>query len=222
MKDKRFIFLLILILSAFIGFSLEAQVPFADAINKFKEEDRKEPPPQHAILFTGSSSFTIWRDVQDYFPGFTIINRGFGGSTLPDLIRFADSIIFPYFPKQVVIYCGENDLAVSDTVSDETVAGRFRVLFYMIRSKLPDVKITYISMKPSPSRWHLAEKFKEGNEEIRNFLSKQTNTSFVNIWKKMLDSSHIPDTTLFLDDRLHMNAKGYAIWQKAIQPELIK
>jgi len=222
MNDKRYFFLLFLILSAFFGFSQEAQVPFADAINTFKEADRKNPPPQHAILFTGSSSFTIWSDVQDYFPGFTIINRGFGGSTLPDLIRFADSIIFPYFPKQVVIYCGENDLAASDTVSAETVSGRFRVLFDRIRSKLPNAKITYVSMKPSPSRWFLAEKFKKGNEEIRNYLSKQTNTGFVDIWDKMLDSRHIPDTTLFLDDRLHMNKKGYAIWQKAIQPELIK
>jgi len=222
MKENRYFFILILLLGTFSGFCQEAQFPFADAIRKFKENDKVNPPPQHAILFAGSSSFTMWQDVQDYFPGFTIINRGFGGSTLPDQIRYADSIIFPYDPRQIVIYCGENDLASADTVSAETVSTRFKVLFTLIRSKLPNVKITYVSMKPSPSRWNLADKFKIANQDIRKFMKTQSNTSFVNIWNKMLNNKHLPDTSLFLGDRLHMNAKGYAIWQKAIKPELIK
>jgi lysophospholipase L1-like esterase len=163
----------------------------------------------------------MWRDMQEYFPGFTIINRGFGGSTLPDQIRYADSIIFPYAPRQIVIYCGENDLASADTVSAETVFVRFKVLFNLIRSKLPNAEITYVSMKPSPSRWNLAEKFKAANKDIRKFLKTQPNTGFVNIWNKMLNDNHMPDTALFLKDRLHMNIKGYKIWQKAIKHDLI-
>jgi len=222
MKENRYFFLLLLLFGSLSGFCQEMQFPFADAIRRFKENDKTNPPPQYAILFAGSSSFTMWQDVQDYFPGFPILNRGFGGSTLPDQIRYADSIIFPYDPRQIVIYCGENDLASADTVSAETVFTRFKVLFTLIRSKLPNVKITYVSMKPSPSRWNLAEKFKVANQDIRKFLRTQHHTSFVNIWNKMLNGNHLPDTSLFLGDKLHMNAKGYAIWQKAIKPELIK
>src|SRR5450432_3914149 len=119
--------------------ALHAQPPFYSDIARFKKQDSMHFPPKHAILFVGSSSFTKWTDVQDYFPGYTIINRGFGGSTLPDVIRYADDVIFPYQPKQIVIYCGENDLASSDTVSAQTVVERVKTLFGVIRKKLGNV-----------------------------------------------------------------------------------
>src|SRR5688500_11075975 len=90
--------------------------PFWGEIRGFIKNDSAHKPPPNAILFVGSSSFRMWQDVQDYFPGYTIINRGFGGSTLVDVISYSYDIILPYNPKQILIYCGENDLASSDTV----------------------------------------------------------------------------------------------------------
>ena len=113
-----------------------AHPPFWADIQNFKKQDSVSFPSKNAILFIGSSSFTKWKDVQDYFPGYTIINRGFGGSTLLDQIRYANDIIFPYEPKQIVIYCGENDLASSDTVTAEMVVDRFKELYKMIRNKM--------------------------------------------------------------------------------------
>jgi lysophospholipase L1-like esterase len=217
----KYALLLVSVAGFLSGFSQGQGYPYASDIRRFMVLDSINPPPQHAILFAGSSSFTLWQDVQDYFPGFTIINRGFGGSTLPDQIHYADEVIFPCSPRQIVIYCGENDLAYSDSVTPEMVIDRFRELFNLIRSELPDVKVTYISMKPSPSRWHLAEKFINANFGIRMFLEFQENVSFVNVWDRMLDSDLLPDPSLFREDMLHMNEKGYRIWQKAIEPHLI-
>src|SRR5512138_2423828 len=121
--------------------------PFWNDIQNFKKQDSTNPPPEHAILFIGSSSFTKWTDVQNYFPGYTIINRGFGGSTLLDEIRYVNDIVFPYQPKQIVIYCGENDLASSDTVTAAKVVDRFKQLFQLIREKT-HAPVAYISMKP--------------------------------------------------------------------------
>ena len=222
MKKQRYAFIILVLLGFFRGFAQDVEYPFAPDIRQFKENDIINPPPRNAILFVGSSSFTRWHDVQDYFPGFTIVNRGFGGSTLLDQIHYAEDIVFPYFPAQIVIYCGENDLASSDTVSPEMVAARFKSWFSLVRSKLPDVKITYISMKPSPSRWQLADRFMTGNQLIREYIESQSNASFVNIWDKMLNEDYLPDPDLFLEDMLHMNPKGYRIWQQTITPELIK
>ncbi len=194
--------------------------PFINDINRFKEQDKLNPPPTNAILFIGSSSFTMWYDVQEQFPDYTIINRGFGGSTLEDLIRYVEYIVYPYKPKQIVIYCGENDFASSDTISVQIVAERFTHLYNLIVIKYPDVKISYVSMKPSPSRWHLSKRFIDGNRFIQQFLEAKPNTSFINVWDKMLKSSGIPDSTIFLEDMLHMNKNGYAIWQKEILKHL--
>jgi len=194
---------------------------FWNDIQNFKKQDSVSFPQRNAILLIGSSSFTKWTDVQDYFPGYTIVNRGFGGSTLLDEIFYVNDIVFPYQPKQIIIYCGENDLASSDTVTAVMVVDRFKQLFQMIRGKT-EAPISYISMKPSPSRRHLFTKMREGNQLIKDFLATQKNTAFIDVHQKMLDSTGEPMPEIFLDDSLHMNAKGYAIWKKEMEPYMQK
>ena len=196
--------------------------PLADDIAAFKKQDSIKFPAKNSILFIGSSSFTMWEDLKKSFPGYPVINRGFGGSSLPDLIRYVNDIVFRYKPKQVVIYCGENDLAASDTVTAKMVLDRFKTLFTIIRKKLPAVSVVYVSMKPSPSRHYLKEKVIGGNTAIKNFLKQQKKTAFVDVYNKMINADGTPKADLFLDDELHMNKKGYAIWQKAIKPYLLK
>lgn len=196
--------------------------PFFTEIQNFKKQDSIHPPPQNAILFVGSSSFTKWQDVQDYFPGTTIINRGFGGSSLPDVIRYASDVIYPYHPKQVVIYCGDNDFAASDTITPAQVVTRVKDLFWMIRKNLPAANISYVSVKPSPSRARLMAKEEIANKTIRDFLATQKNTAFIDVYHPMLGHDKKPIAEIFLQDSLHMNPKGYAIWKKIITPYLIK
>jgi lysophospholipase L1-like esterase len=204
--------------------NLHAQqnAPFWDEIQTFKKQDSAHFPTKNAILFVGSSSFRKWTDVQNYFPGYSIINRGFGGSSFPDVIRYANDIIYPYHPKQVLIYCGDNDLAASDTVSATTVFVRFKQLFSMIRKNLPAASVVFVSIKPSPSRQKLMSKMEAANGMIKTFLAKNRKTGFVDVYHKMLKADGTPMDHIFLEDKLHMNAKGYAIWQKAIKPYLLK
>ena len=112
--------------------------------------------------------------------------------------------------------------AYSDTITSEIVNQRFVQLFNLIRNKMPEIKITYVSIKPSPSRWQLKNKIIASNTFIRQYLKKQPNASYVDIWSKMLDKKGQPLPGIFLDDQLHMKPAGYAIWQKAIEPQLIK
>ncbi|BAV04331.1 GDSL-type esterase/lipase family protein [Filimonas lacunae] len=198
------------------------QPPFWYDIQQFKKSDSVQMPAANSILFVGSSSFTKWTDMQTWFPNYTVINRGFGGSSLPDVIRYADDIIFPYQPKQIIVYCGDNDLAASDTVSAATVANRFIQLFQLIRNRMPAVEVDYVSIKPSPSRAKLMPKMVEANVLIKAFLRKQTHAGFIDVFTPMLNKKGQPREELFVEDRLHMNATGYKIWQQAIQPYLIK
>ena len=214
-------FILLFFVTAFINVNAQ-QPPFWDDVHAFRKQDSIGKPPANQILFIGSSSFTMWKDVQNYFPGHPIINRAFGGSSLPDVILYANDIILPYQPKQIFIYCGENDLAASDTITPTIVFNRFQQLFFLIRSWLPAVPVVYISMKPSPSRQHLMSKMSATNTMIKKFLKKKKRTSFVDVYHKMLDTDGMPLKDIFLEDQLHMNAKGYAIWQKAIEPYLLK
>ena len=214
----------------FLGFFFIANIllaqtacpPFWSDIQKFKKTDSAQAPPKNAILFIGSSSFTRWSNVQTAFPEHTIINRGFGGSRLTDVIRYAYEVILPYAPRQVVIYCGENDLADSDTVKAKDVVLRFKTLFGIIRQNLPNTSIYFVSIKPSPSRKQLLPQFREANRQIRAFLRLQKSAGFINVYDAMLTPKGAPREELFVDDNLHMNTEGYRIWQRIILPFLSK
>lgn len=213
--------LLSIVLSFAVVFGF-AQLPFAKDIAAFKKADSVAMPAKKSILFVGSSSFTLWKDVQTYFPTYPIINRGFGGSTLVDVIKYNAQIIKPYKAKQIVIYCGENDFAASDTITVDMVFERFKTLFTTVKKQNRKAQITYVSMKPSPARKHLLKKYELANALIEMYLKGFKRTAFVDVYHAMLNDDGSVMTNIFGPDNLHMNAKGYAIWQKLIEPILLK
>ena len=196
--------------------------PFINEIKAFRRADSITAPPKNAILLIGSSSFTNWKDVAKYFLDQTIINRGFGGSSLPHMIMYAEDIIFKYNPKQILIYCGENDLTGGPTITADTIFERLKNLHQLIRSKYKKVPIAYISMKPSPSREKYLDTMQKGNALIKSFMEQQKRSSYIDVYNSMLDANGKVLTHIFLSDKLHMNAEGYKIWQGVIAPYLVK
>jgi lysophospholipase L1-like esterase len=214
-----FVVCLILIQSQLLAQSAPG---FWPDIVAFKKIDSAQKPALNSILLIGSSSFTKWQDVHAYFPEYTMLNRGFGGSTLVDVIRYAYDIILPYQPKQVLIYCGENDLASQENISPEEVLLRVKTLFHIIRTNLPDATIDYVSIKPSPVRASIQDRVKIANQLIKAYFKKQKHAGFIDIYDAMLDADGKMREELYLGDRLHMKPEGYAIWQTAIKPYLLK
>jgi lysophospholipase L1-like esterase len=199
---------------------LKAQ-SFINEVNSFSKIDSLQEPPNHAILLIGSSSFTYWKDVASYFPGHVFINRAFGGSSLTHQIEYVEKVVYPYQPKQILIYCGENDIATSHSVTADTVFNRFVRLYQLIRIKYPKVRISFVSIKPSPVRAEFLPTVIAANKLIANFCRRSKKTDYIDIFSPMLGSDGRPIEELFIADRLHMNPKGYLIWSKVITPYLI-
>jgi lysophospholipase L1-like esterase len=222
-SNRPFLFaiLLLLLMSRPVAAQQEAP-PFATDIEAFKKMDSMARPSSGRVLFVGSSSFTRWETLAAAFPKHKVLNRAFGGSSLVDVIRYANDVIYQYKPKQVVIYCGENDIAGPDSASGRVVFDRFRQLYTGIKKKLPGVSVVYVSMKPSPSRWHMRHKMMEGNRLIKAYLATQRGAKFVSVWNAMLGTNGFPIQGLYVEDDLHMNDKGYAIWKKILEPYLLK
>lgn len=195
---------------------------FIQEVNAFAKIDASQSLPDRAILLIGSSSFTFWKDVADYFPEHHFINRAFGGSSLTHQIDYIDKVVYPYQPKQIVIYCGENDIAASQAVTADTVLYRFKILHGLIRKRMPDVPISFVSIKPSPVRAEFLPTVIASNQLIKQFCKQNRKTDFIDIFTPMLGKEGKPMEEIFLADRLHMNAKGYQIWKKTIEPYLVK
>jgi lysophospholipase L1-like esterase len=214
--------LLFFIALAPVRFSSAAQPPrmqpFEREIQAFEASDRTNPPPKGAVLFVGSSSIRLWSNLATNFPELTVIQRGFGGSHLPDCTRYAGQIIIPYQPSKILIYAGDNDIARGD--SPRLVFEHFKQFATKVHTALPNTDIYFLSIKPSPSRWHLSPQAIEANDLIRKYCARHRKLKFVDCWTPLLDASARPDPALFRPDQLHLNEQGYARWVPAIRHAL--
>jgi hypothetical protein len=187
------------------------------AIRAFEKNDKIHPPPQNAVLFIGASSIRKWTTLSNDFPSITLINRGFGGSQIDDSTFFASRIIFPYHPPTIVLYGGDNDLAAGKSPAE--VFSEYTNFVNVVHSRLPETRIIFISIKPSPSRWkRLKDKVIETNRQIAAI--KDDHLVFVDVYSHMLDAGGNPQKDLFLSDGLHPNEKAYAMWASLIRPYL--
>jgi lysophospholipase L1-like esterase len=186
-------------------------------IQAFERRDQTNPPPANCIVFVGSSSIRKWTNLTAHFPGLPVVNRGFGGSQLADSVNFADRIVIPYHPRQVVIYAGGNDINAGK--SPDVVYGDFVALVTKIRSKLPHARIAYIASAPNPRRWAQVEKVKRLNTLAETYC-RHHGMDFINVFPLMLGPDGLPKPDIFVSDRLHMNPKGYEIWREAVRPYL--
>ena len=115
----------------------------------FEDADRSAPPPQGEVVFVGSSTIHRW-DVASYFPDLKIVNRGIDGTELADAVKYVDRLVLRYEPRLVVVYAGDNDIGGGKL--SEQIAVDFERFVRAVHAKLPQTRILYIGIKPSPLR----------------------------------------------------------------------
>lgn len=189
---------------------------FAPEIARFEAEDRANPPAPGGILFVGSSSIRFWTDLASDFPGEPVLNRGFGGSTFPDLIWYAPRIVLPYRPRLIVLYEGDNDVAAGRT--PRQILSDYDTFLGMVRRALPATRIVFISIKPSPIRWQLADRMRDANALVRGAIARDSLATYVDVFTPMLGADGRPRSDLYRADSLHMTRAGYAIWRTRLSP----
>jgi len=184
-------------------------------IGQFEEWDSKNSWPGDAVLFLGSSSIRRWR-TRERFGGLAVINRGFGGSQISDVNYFIDRIVLKYRPRVIVFYAGDNDVAGGK--SAKTVLEDYRKFVKIVHGKLAKTAIIYIGIKPSGSRWGLWPVMAEANAMIRDLCAKDRRLLYFDSATPLLGDDGKPNAKLFLDDKLHLNSKGYKIWTGLVRP----
>ena len=192
--------------------------PFANEIRAFKHQDSLSFPKPDGILFIGSSSIRKWTDLEQRFSGEPIIRRGVGGCELWQIVDYyTPYILFPYHPRKIFIYAGENDIAAGKPA--KFIADEFTKLYLMIRGKLPMAEIYFMSIKPSPSRVRYYPEVYKANALVKAYLSNKPKSHYIDLVDAIYKpGTTAPDSSLFQVDYLHLNSKGYDKWQKVLQP----
>lgn len=177
---------------------------------------RANPPGPGAVVLFGSSSFRLWKDAETAFPGHRVVNLGFGGCQTSDLNQYFDRLVKPLQPRLILVYGGDNDLASGKTPAQ--VEADFRQLVAKVRSSLPRTRVGFVAIKPSPSREKLLAPQREANQRIRRFAARHRRVDFLDVARPLLDGAGRPDPGFFVEDRLHLNARGYEAWVRVLAP----
>ncbi len=191
--------------------------PWEAEVKKYEAAERSHPAPHQAVVFNGSSSIRLW-DLATSFPGWKCVNHGVGGSIIPENIALVNRLVLPLEPKVIVFYAGDNDIGKNR--SPQQVADDWTAYVKAVRGKLPEVKLVFISIKPSLARWKLWPKIQEANAKIKVICEAGKNLKFIDVSPVMLGEDGLPMKELFREDGLHMKPAGYDRWVKLVGPEI--
>lgn len=197
-----------------------AQTPaerWTKALADFDAADKASPAPQGQILFLGSSTIVNW-DTAQAFPGLRTINRGVWSAGLYDTLQRVDRLVFAYAPRLIVLYAGDNDL--NGGATSEQVAVEFEQFVTAVHAKLPQTRIVFIGLKPSPQRWSQIYRYRLANTIIREYCAHDDRLAFMDVDGPMLGWDEKPRKELFLEDGLHLTPAGYALWNTLLRPFL--
>lgn len=190
---------------------------WAKEMAEFAAADAEHPVAPGGVVFVGSSSIRLW-DLEKSFAGMDPmpLNRGFGGSVMSDTVRNAELLALKHKPRLVLVYAGDNDIANGKTAKQ--VAEDFAKFVAIVQRDLPDTRIAYIAIKPSLSRWKLADKMQDANARIAKQCEENEQLTFIDVWQPMLDAEGKPRGELFRKDGLHLNDEGYELWTSIVKP----
>ncbi len=182
-----------------------------ETIKKFETADAATPPPKGAVLLVGGSNARRWTDVGTYFPQQQVINRGFGGAQLTDVLHYADRIVLPYSPKTILLNAGGNDLAAGK--SPEQIRDAARAFITKIHTTLPDTRIYCLGVPPvlrSISAPEVLAAIRSLNTLLAELARSEKNVEFIDLFPAFLDDQGHPRPDFFVEDGTHFSPKGYA------------
>lgn len=191
-------------------------------IDTFREWDTKNAVPANAVLFVGSSTIRLWATADD-FPALPVINRGFGGSQIPQVNHHIQDVALKYRPAVVVVYAGDNDINAGRT-PDQVVAD-YRQFVLKVLAARADTRVIFLAIKPSPARWDKWPAMREANERVRAYgEGYNSNRSagpllfFADVASPMLTAAGQTQAHLYGEDGLHLSDAGYDMWTNVLAP----
>ena len=185
----------------------------------YDEADKAYPPPKNEIVFVGSSTIRRW-DVSSYFPDLKIVNRGIDGTELADAVKYIDRLVLRHEPRLVVVYAGDNDIGGGKI--SEQVSVDFERFVRAVHARLPQARILYIGIKPSPLRWLQIDRMRLANQVIRAICERDDRLAFLDFDNLMLGWDEKPRKELYVEDGLHLSPQGYQLWTAVLRPYLIQ
>ncbi len=169
------------------------------------------------IVLFGSSTFRDWENAKTDLSFDSLLNLGFGGSTLVSCRTYFNRIVVPNNPDKMIFYAGDND--IGSGMSAEDLENEFLLFASEVNEKLPHTLCFFVSIKPSVFRNNYLNTILDANERIKNKIENFSQWRYIDLCSPMLDAGF---EKFYSEDPLHMNVLGYSLLSKLIRDEISK
>lgn len=190
---------------------------FAATTNRWDDQDELAPGPAEPLVFVGSSSIRRWEGLSRSFSDHRPLQRGFGGAQAGEVARKAQALVLRHDPRGVVVFAGTNDVAAG--VPAAIVVDRIRCLRARVAEAFGVLRpVFFIGITPTPARWNQWAVASEVNARVQTLAASDPGLVYIDIPTAFLAGGvGPPDDRLFVEDRLHLSAEGYARWTQRIR-----
>ena len=222
---------LILLLLAWPAYQLYVEIEksrsedplvWAQDIEALEEKSTGRYAPDEAVVFVGSSSIRLWRTLEQDMAPLPVLQHGFGGAKLNDVVHYAARLVSAYRPRAVVVFAGTNDISPEAAKPPDTLLASYQSFIDIVRRAQPGLPVFFIGITPSPLRWEVWGVAHATNELIREWSTTQRSLYFIDTGPGLLGADGAPDPSNYVFDGLHLSERGYAKWTSIIRPRLLE
>ncbi|MCL2119361.1 MAG: GDSL-type esterase/lipase family protein [Planctomycetaceae bacterium] len=197
----------------------EQEFRFEKDIVDYEKKTLDHPLPENCSMFVGSSTWRWWGDqLEKDFAEFHAVNRGFGGSTVPDVLHVMHRIITPHKPARVVFFCGGNDIAGGARA--EKTFENLKTFLLRLWDASPDTEVFFVSNTRAPVREQFHEETIKYNNLVRDLADQMTRLHYIDTFTTLAGDDGKAQEKYFLQDRLHLNRDGQERWIPVITQAL--
>ena len=194
---------------------------WADRVRLFSEQTVTGRP----VVLLGDS-LTEGFDVAKYFPGHLVVNRGINSDVIGNglapgdnrgVLQRLDCSAFPCSASDVFVLIGINDLG--DKHGLDVMEEGYRELLQRLHTIAPAARLHVESLLPARGPFaHHNEKIRAFNTRLR-LLAAECHADFLDLHALLLDE-HGELKADNTREGLHLNERGYQVWQAAINQAL--
>lgn len=188
-------------------------------MKKFDRMSRKEMP-EEAILFYGSSSIRLWKDIESDMAPYPTIRRGYGGAALHDAAYYAKRVLSPIDYRALVIFVGNDIWGTAADKSPAEMVDLMDLIVSTSRRHRPVAPVFLVEVTHIPARDHLVEEINAANDALADYAERHANVYFIPTRDIYLDDKGKVRRDYFRDDDIHQNEDGYRAWKNRIKTEI--
>ncbi len=173
---------------------------------------------QGALVFLGDSITQGWPDLQKYYPGVKIANRGISGDTTRGMLIRLKEDVLALKPSGVVMLMGTNDL--EELAEPETIAANVTSIIRALKSHNSKMPIILCQIFPSSeSKKRPTAKIQATNKLLLESVKGDSQITVLDTFKLYANETGDAKPEEF-PDLLHLNQIGYDKWAASLRPVL--